>query len=591
MATTAQAVPAHRQPKTYLQPDGSTITVLLHGDEWCHWTTDLEGRLLVSDESGFYRTASPAELAAWEVRKTGLLERRDRVNASRHARLRHTRQLQKRRAAAADSLLADSTITSYDPDSLVCDSLLDNHFLFPSRGKVRGLAVLVEFQDVRFTIDNPLQQYTDMLNQSGYDRPRTQGSKYCHIGSANDYFYQNSCGQFDPQFDVYGPILLKDSVKHYGKGYDDLAWEMFTEACDYLDSIGVDFSTYDIDQDDYIDFIFAFYAGNGENRTGKVNDIWPHAWDVISASGKAFRYDGKVLQDFACCNELAYGYMEGVGTFCHEFSHVLGLPDLYKTVNGSMPCTPSYYDLMDEGCYNWESFVPAGMSAYERYELGWLTPTVLSEQKTDTLFELSTTNTAFIVPITEGLDDPRAGEYYLFENRQPTGWDQHLPGHGMLAWHIDFRDLLWTINAPNNWDNHQCIDLVEAGGKKKSGSRYVQTGSTPFPGTADVTSFTDDTTPAFCGWSRPGTNSTALDVRLEKPITNIRELPYEDETGAQLGPDIITFDFRSDPDGLRAISADASQNNAPETPRLIMSNGNLLIQTAQGTFDVTGRRR
>ena len=579
---------------TIIQPDGSTLIVRLHGDEWCHWTTDLDGNLLVQNDQGFYHIANTTELAAWETEKAQLLQRRIQVNAARHERLRYNRRAQAVRAKLAkgtdnDSIAGDSIV--YDPDSLVCDSTLIPHFGFPTRGKVRGLVVLVEFQDVKFTINNPHQAYVDMMTKDGYDREWYEGSWYKHIGSAHDYFYQNSCGEFDPQFDVFGPILLKDSLKYYGKNDDANAWQMIKEACDYLnDSLDVDFSVYDTDCNGIIDFVFAFYAGKGENYTGIKSDIWPHAWDVSSASGKQHIYDNLVLLDYACSNELHGNYMDGVGTFCHEFTHVLGLPDLYNTANNApATCTPSGYDLLDEGCYNFNSFIPAGMSAYERYELGWLTPVVLSEQKTDTLMAISTSNQAFIVPITKGLDDPREGEYYLFENRQLVGWDQYIPGHGMLAWHIDYKPSLWNYNTPNNIPNHQCIDLIEAGGKKMSGHYYVQDGSTPFPGTAGVTAFTDDTKPAFCGWSVGGLVSSTLTVRLEKPISNIQELKYVDETGAQLGPDIITFDFRTAPSAIETIEMDV----VPTTPRTAKAyvNGQLLIQTEHGTFDAMGRRK
>ena len=586
---------------TYLQPDGSTITILLHGDEWCHWTTDLDGNLLVEDEQGFFHTPNVAELAAWETKKAQMLKRRAEVNAERHARLISSRRASARRMRLAegtdnDSIPADSTANdtiAYDPDSLVCDSILPTHYNFPSRGRVRGLVVLVEFQDVRFTIDDPLQAYTDMLSKEGYDRARYEGSKYKHIGSAHDYYYQNSCGQFDPQFDIYGPILLKDSLKYYGRSDDKNAWQMFTEACQYLDdSLDVDFNDYDINEDGAIDFIFAFFAGNGANSTGKNADIWPHAWTITTASGgQKFFYDGKLLDSYACTNELVSGYMDGVGTFCHEFTHVLGLPDLYNTsINASPTCSPSGYDVLDEGCYNLNSYVPAGFSAYERYELGWLTPIVISEQKTDTLMNLASSNTAFIVPVTEGLDDPREGEYYLFENRQQDGWDKHLPGHGMLVWHIDYKWTLWSFNSPNNWPAHQCIDLVEAGGKKKGyDGRYYQDGSAPFPGTKGITEFTDDTKPAFSGWTAPGTNNASLTNRLEKPITNIQELEYVDETGAQLGLDIITFDFRTAPQGIQAITVDESQVTLPNNK--VYVDGQLMIRTENGTFDLMGRRK
>lgn len=580
---------------TIIQPDGSTLTVLLHGDEWCHWTTDLDGNLLVQNDYGFYHIANAVEIAAWENKKAQQLQRRVEVNAARHARLRNNRRAQVILAKQADSTYCDSIAADsivYDPDSLACDSLPDPHFGFPAKGKMRGLVVLVEFQDRRFTIDAPHQAFTDMLTKDGYDHASYKGSRYKHIGSAHDYFYQNSCGQFDPQFDVYGPILLKDSIKHYSWNDDRFAWQMIKEACDYLDdSLAVDFNDYDTDGDNVIDFVFAFFAGQGENATSRQLDIWPHAWDVQSASGgQTFYYDNKLLLDYACSNELSGTYMDGIGPFCHEFTHVLGLPDLYDTSGTWTPaCTPQSYDLLDNGCYNWNNYIPAGLSAYERYELGWLVPMVLSEQKTDTLLCLSTSNQAFIVPVTEGIDDPREGEYYLFENRQLTSWDSHIPGHGMLVWHIDYKKFLWSYNSPNNWPNHQCIDLVEAGGKKYGGY-YYQDGSVPFPGTKGITAFTDDTTPAFSGWTKPGTNSASLTVRLEKPISNIQELEYVDETGAKLGPDIITFDFRTAPPAaIQAIELDV-MSTAPRTAKTYV-NGQLLIQTEHGTFDAMGRRK
>ncbi len=589
-----QAAPARKQPLTIIQPDGSTLTIRLHGDEWCHWTTDLEGNLLVTDDKGFYHIANATEMAAWEVEKAGLLEKRARINAKRYERLKRSRRVQAADSIAADStsndsIAADSTVV-YDPDSLVCDSILPSHFSFPSKGKIRGLVVLVEFQDVRFTIDDPLQEFTDMMNKDGYDRAAFQGSKYKHNGSAHDYFYENSMGLFDPQFDVYGPILLKDSVEYYGKNNDAKAWQMITEACAYLDdSLNIDFSIYDNDSNDVIDFVYAIYAGYGENATSNKSDIWPHAWDILTAGDKVYKFDDKMLNDYACSNELIGPYLDGVGTFCHEFTHVLGLPDLYATNNAAV-CSPLEYDLLDYGCYNRNGYCPSGYSSYERYELGWLTPTVLSEQKTDTLMELSTSNQAFIVPVTEGLDDPRDGEYYLFENRQLTDWDAYIPGHGMMVWHIDYQEAKWWSNTPNNWINHQCIDLVEADGQKKQSGSYVQDDSTPFPGSAEITAFTDDTTPAFSGWTSTGKNDKTLTKRLGKPISSIQEIPYVDETGAELGPDLITFDFRTEPPAaIEAITLDPIET-MPQTNKVYV-DGRLMIRTENGTFDMMGRRK
>lgn len=586
-----QAAPARPTPRTILQPDGTTLTVRLHGDEWCHWTTDMDGHLMVRDAAGYYRKATVTQQAEWEVSKAKMLEKRALVNAQRVAKLRA-------RHAAPAVCTADSDSVAYGPDSLVCNGTLDSHFSFPSTGKVRGLVVLVEFQDVRFTVENPHQEYSNMMMQDGYDHAAFEGSKYKHIGSAHDYFYQNSFGLFDPQFDVYGPILLKDSVKHYGQtiveggseNVDAYAWQMITEACDYLnDSLGVDFSQYDMDEDGVIDFVYAIYAGHGENATDIEDEIWPHAWDVHSASGQWFKYDDKYLSDYACSNELIDKYMDGIGTFCHEFSHVLGLPDLYNTNGSHDPITPWTFDVLDYGCYNHNSYVPAGYSSYERYELGWTVPTVLSEQKTDTLPDFGTTNQVYIVPVTEGLKDPREGEYYLFENRQQNRWDEYIPGHGMLIWHIDFSYSRWALNVVNNWANHQCIDLVEAGEISYSGGYNVPNAATPFPGTSGKTEFTQDTAPAFCGWTKPRSSSAEMTVPLYKSITNITEVPNVDETGTELGPDLITFDFTRQPAaGIERVEADETQRSM--TSRKVIVDGRVRIENEGGAWSLWGSK-
>jgi hypothetical protein len=160
----------------------------------------------------------------------------------------------------------------------------------------------------------------------------------------------------------------------------------------------------------------------------------------------------------------------------------------------------------------------------------------------------------------------------------------------MLVWHIDYYWILWASNSTNNWPNHQCIDLVEAGGKKKyADGTYYQDDSAPFPGSKGITDFTDDTTPAFSGWTQPGKNVATLNNKLEKPISNIQQLEYVDETGAQLGPDIITFDFRTVPQGIQAITVDESQVTLPNNK--VYVDGQLMIRTENGTFDLMGRRK
>lgn len=520
VATSLQAAPALRKPQTILQPNGTTITIVQQGDEWCHWVTNLDGQMLMKDAEGNYHVATEAELAEWEAgEKAHGLQLREAVNKQRHDVLKAGRRAQTMNNAPA------------------VDNDLDNHAAaFPSKGQIHGLIVLVEYTDVTFNGDSAsvAQHYQDMIKKDGYN-------DYYHQGSAHDFFYQNSMGQFDPQFDIYGPLKLKHNRKHYGKntwGSDMNAYEMVVEACEQLDSL-VDFSIYDNNNDGVIDFVFAFYAGEGEHAGGGSDTVWPHAWSVSSAAYNTYMYDGVKLDSYACSCESLYGQYDGVGTFCHEFTHVLGLPDIYDVNYSSTTFTPGSFDILDQGSYNGATSgsCPAGVNTYERYELGWLQPEALTPGTIETLTYLGESNRAFILPVKSPTADPRDGEYYLFENRQKTGWDSYIPGHGMLVWHIDYQESKWWSNNVNTTANHQGVDIVEADNKRNS---YSQD-SDPFPGTKNVRSLTANTTPALLGWDSHSSS------KMSKPIGGAALEDIKEVTDNELSEwKVITFSYNDD---------------------------------------------
>lgn len=247
-----------------------------------------------------------------------------------------------------------------------------------------------------------------------------------------------------------------------------------------------------------MDNIYIIYAGFGES-TGNASDadcIWPHSHDVqsgynyqkyyypdLAASEKRDNYyDGLLLNHYACSNELIYtNYPDGLGTFCHEFSHVMGLPDLYYTGDSEIPInTPSTWSILDIGCYLNNSRTPPLYSSFERMSLGWMKPKVIDSPAHLTLEPLSDSNSAYLVQ-TE-VDN----EFFLFENRQNEGWDSYLAGNGMLVWHIDYDENLWFRNEVNNNRVHQNVDLVEA----VSRTGINASANDPFPGGANVTEYT-----------------------------------------------------------------------------------------------------
>lgn len=429
LVCSAWAVPARRGGIVKTQPDGSQITVYQYGDEHFHWMTNDKGEWLKMDIDGFYRVTESLSVEQVEAR---------RVASS------------KRAAMAA----------------------------YPLNVAPRGLVILVNFTDVAFTTEKA--EMDSMLTAVNYTRnySYTYRGKQYNIrsqGSARQYFEDVSFGQYNPHFDVVGPVTISKEHSYYGennsKGRDSKPEYMIEEACKLADTeCNVDFSQYDNDGDGYVDFVFVIYAGYGEADGGASTTIWPHAWNLYQAAGRRCEVDGKVIDLYACGNELDNFSKKhtGIGTFCHEFSHVLGLPDLYVT-NTASHTTMNEWDIMDYGPYNNEGNTPPAYSAYERFFLGWLQPRLITEPENITLEELNSSNTALM--ITEGDsanligNDPNPTTFYMLENRQKEGWDEHLPGHGMMLTKIQYNYNRWNQNTVNNSSSKMGVDLVEANGK------------------------------------------------------------------------------------------------------------------------------
>ena len=359
---------------------------------------------------------------------------------------------------------------------------------FPVLGEQKGLVILVEYDDVAFTYGD-YDYFHRMLNEEGF-------SDYGSLGSARDWFVENSDGKFLPDFDVYGPVKLPNNRQYYGGndsfGNDIRPHEMAIHACQILDD-EVDFSQYDRDGDGVIDNVFIFYAGKGEHDSGVKNAVWPHSWELaLGLPGEKYIFDGVQLNHYACTCEYPSGYKrpDGIGTFIHEFSHVMGLPDLYVT-NYTTGFTPGEWSVMDQGPYNNDRLTPPNYSSYEKGALGWIDFKPFEEGRME-IHDLSSTNEAFALPTDSD------NEFFFFENRQQHGNDAFLPGHGMLVWHVDYKKSYWTMNIVNNTSTHQCVDLIEADNVKSTATRA----SDAFPGTKNVTAFGFDTKPQLISWSK-----------------------------------------------------------------------------------------
>lgn len=349
----------------------------------------------------------------------------------------------------------------------------------------RIIVIAVNFTD--FNIVSPIADIDSMFNGQHWNKDGA-------TGSMRQYFSDQSMGQYNPQFDVVGPVTLSHNYGYYGANSGSIssskAGYMVTEACALVDD-QVDFSQYDSDNDGYVDLVYVFYAGFGENdfpewmTEAQINSlIWPQYWDVASAGCGTNRrvFDGKTVSAMEYSNELngvtstqTTYVVSGIGVACHEFCHALGLPDLYTT-NAATHKTLGMWDLMCYGLYNDDMYTPAGLSAYERFFLGWLTPTLITEPANLTLENIATTNEAYLISETDAHNlngqNPNPASFYLLENRQQTGWDRFLPSSGMMLTHISYNASKWRNNTVNNTAGAQGVDLIEADGLAPGDDTY-----------------------------------------------------------------------------------------------------------------------
>ena len=420
------AAPALRRPHTVTQPDGSTITIIQHGDEFFHWLTDEQGHWVEQGRDGFYRTTSalsPAQIAA-------------------------------RRATSPMRVVQG--VPSIGQRSVI----------------PRVLVVMVQFTDVSFLQETTVEGIDSLFNSDNYTY---NGA----TGSVRQYFSDQSLGQYQPQFDVVGPVTASKASTYYGQGATDThLGELVSEACQLAnDQFDINFADYDSDGDNYVDAVFVIYAGYGAADGGNANTIWPKKWQ-ISAQTTAPTIDGKKVDVYVCSNEIyneaAYNYdssadrREGIGLMCHEFSHALGLPDIYAAhVTDYTYKTLGTWDVMDYP-YSNDSKTPPGYTAYEKFFMGWVTPQVLNTALNDTLRELQTTGDCRIITATGNHNlngiSPDPAEFYLLENRQQIGWDAYTMGRGMLLTRIRYSSSAWQGNTVNDNAAYLRVDLIEADG-------------------------------------------------------------------------------------------------------------------------------
>lgn len=439
----AMAVPAKPGVwRTISLTDGTQVKVQLVGDEFMHYYQSADGtRYLYDAASATYQVYSDSQFS----------------NSRRKAVARRAK-VNKRRAVRRKANVTN---------------------IF--QGTKKGLIILAQFTDSKFQSGHDRALYNKIANAENYT---DNGFK----GSVKDYFKAQSAGQFELDFDVVGICPLKNPCSYYGGNAsngndgDDLhAGEMVAEACQWAATQGVDFSKYDWNGDGEVDQVFVLYAGKGEADGGAESTVWPHEYALSESDyGKSLSFNGVKVDTYACSAELnGRGKLDGIGTFCHEFSHCMGFPDLYDTGYSGW-FGMGAYDLMCAGNYNGDGKCPAGYSAYEKHECGWITfqdVTLIEEDLNVTgLKAISEGGGAYVLK-----NKAHEDEYYIVENRQNTGWDAYLPSKGVMITHVDYDAYIWWNNMPNTkgnyydenknvyYNDHQRLTIFRAG---KSTSDY-----------------------------------------------------------------------------------------------------------------------
>lgn len=499
----ASAIPANSKPVKITQPDGSALTIVLHGDEFLNYTTTTDGYTVMLNESN----------GAWEYAvKDG---RGQLCPGGIQAREAEERTPEHRKYLSG---IPVGTIPAQTENQKSLRKTADGISRAPMMklktgqydySKFRGIVILVEYNDAPFTRNDILDVFTDMINKEKYDGYMSNTlipSKIECTGSVRDYYYENSHGMFNPTFDVYGPVKI-DYSQFYAR--QTAAAQILVEAALRAADKDINYSIYDTDGDRKVDMVYFIFSGAGSNFSGNDNRlIWPHASQIMSLS-----LDGVSFGRYACSTEL-YGkpgnkQLDGIGTICHEFNHVLGLPDLYDTdyeASGGQSVTPGKWSVMAQGPYLNMSRTPCGYSLYERYALGFSQPVTIDKEGTFTLKALNETNEGYRI------NSSVKNEYFLMENRQRTRWDEYLPGEGMLVYRVDSTNVdVWENNKVNVNPLHCYYELLRATPKTTSTSVTDSDGD-PVPGSGMVTELTNTTAPSLQSWAKIGTPLVIKDI-------------------------------------------------------------------------------
>lgn len=543
-AMTAGAVKMKPGINIIKQADGTTITVRAYGDEDLSYFLASDGTLLYQEGTNFYIAGVKADGTLYS---TGVL--------AHEPSMRTIKEISAIKAQNAKAFY-NSMETQAKTNKVRREPMTPDNSLLPSLGKHKIPVILVEFSDVEFSVENPKATFDKYLNGKELFNKETDPEMGQNYASVAKYFKDMSFGKFEPEFEVYGPVNLGKPLATYGAGYSsqENMGLLLTDACTAVDD-EVDFTQYDSNDDGNIDLIYIIYAGFSQSIAGNSTDcIHPKSGYLSLAKS----FDGMDVKRYGVNNELngtpadqANGpIINGIGLFCHEFSHCMGLPDLYpKSGSIAEACinqNMDYWSLMDAGEYTANGYRPTAYTAWERERLGWMEIGTLTGPSNVELKSLDEGGAAFRIYNDK---DETGHEYYIVENVQNNGWNKNLFGNGLMVTHVDYLSSQFSLGGckVNNTEGHPRMHVMAAdgmfvpeyflgstiedsyitflkehnadlvakyGGQVFSIDDYkAEAAGDLFPGTSNATSLTDDSQP-MKAWTYNGET-------MGKPITDI----------------------------------------------------------------------
>jgi M6 family metalloprotease-like protein len=347
--------------------------------------------------------------------------------------------------------------------------------------EVFRLAVIpIEYQDVKHNEVIKTTDWEESLFSKGAYVNKTCATGQTVYGSVNDYYQELSNGALRVEGKVFDWVQVSKNRSDYTSGTGTGGpnrTALLTEALDALLKRDGDTAL------EGCDGIFFIYAG-GRFPTSRGGIYWPHRSSVFH-KGKRWGYF--IVQEGG-------PRMTNISVFCHEFGHMLGLPDLYARPENPGSEGLGIWCAMSNQAGNGR---PQHMSAWCKEQLGWLKPAVIDptvKQKLILSPIEGSTKECFKILLR-----PDGSEYLLLENRTKKGFDQSLPAEGLLIWRIVGRKPM----------------LEESHGVSGPPGPGVFMSAVPYPSGAND---------AFTPYTSPSSRSQ-LAGGLPVYITNIRRLP------------------------------------------------------------------